>query len=128
MAAHPDSAAQARPDVPLFDQEPLLREAQAGTVGRTRAFVKVQDGCNNRCTFCVTTLARGEGRSRHLGDVVAEFQAMAAAGYLPSLDPLRNPYTAQVYNYHDDRVETSWYGSGAAQVEACTPFVIEWIG
>jgi threonylcarbamoyladenosine tRNA methylthiotransferase MtaB len=72
---------QARLDLPLFDQEPLLREAQAGTVGRTRAFVKVQDGCNNRCTFCVTTLARGAGRSRHLGDVVAEIQAMAAAGY-----------------------------------------------
>jgi threonylcarbamoyladenosine tRNA methylthiotransferase MtaB len=72
---------QARLDGPLFDQEPLLREVQAGTVGRTRAFVKVQDGCNNRCTFCVTTLARGEGHSRHLGDVVAEVQAMAAAGY-----------------------------------------------
>lgn len=72
---------QARLDLPLFDQEPLLREVQAGTVGRTRAFVKVQDGCNNRCTFCVTTLARGEGHSRHLGDVVAEIQALTAAGY-----------------------------------------------
>jgi Zn-dependent protease len=43
--------------------------------------------------------------------------AMAAAGYLPHLNPLRDPYTAQVYNYHEDRVETSWYGSGAAVVD-----------
>jgi threonylcarbamoyladenosine tRNA methylthiotransferase MtaB len=47
----------------------------------TRAFIKVQDGCDNKCTFCVTTIARGAGQSRHLGDVVAEIQALAAAGY-----------------------------------------------
>ena len=53
-----------------------------GSFGRTRGFIKVQDGCDNRCTFCVTTIARGESRSRHLGDVVAEVQALASAGYL----------------------------------------------
>lgn len=68
-------------DAPIFDQEPVLREFLAGSMGRTRAFIKVQDGCDNRCTFCVTTIARGAGRSRHLGDVVAEIQAFVAAGY-----------------------------------------------
>lgn len=72
---------QARIDLPVFDQEPMAREFLAGSVGHTRAFIKAQDGCNNRCTFCVTTVARGEGQSRHLGDVVAEIQALAAAGY-----------------------------------------------
>ena len=72
---------QARLDLPLFEQEPLVREFMAGSLGHTRAFIKVQDGCNNKCTFCVTTVARGEGISRHLGDVVAEIQALAAAGY-----------------------------------------------
>ena len=72
---------QARIDLPVFDQEPVLREFLAGAAGNTRAFIKVQDGCNNRCTFCVTTVARGEGQSRHLGDIVAEIQALAAAGY-----------------------------------------------
>lgn len=68
--------------LPVFDQEPVLREFFAGSVGaNTRAFIKVQDGCDNKCTFCVTTVARGEGHSRHLGDVVAEIQALAAAGY-----------------------------------------------
>jgi threonylcarbamoyladenosine tRNA methylthiotransferase MtaB len=67
--------------LPIYDQEPVLREFLAGQMGNTRAFVKVQDGCNNRCTFCVTTVARGESASRHLGDIVAEIQALAAAGY-----------------------------------------------
>lgn len=72
---------QARIDLPVFDREPVMRDFLAGSVGNTRAFVKVQDGCDNRCTFCVTTIARGEGQSRHLGDVVAEIQALATAGY-----------------------------------------------
>ncbi len=74
---------QARIDLPVYEQEPILREFLAGSsqVGNTRAFIKVQDGCDNKCTFCVTTIARGAGQSRHLGDVVAEIQALAAAGY-----------------------------------------------
>ena len=64
-----------------FDKEPILRDFLASSFGRTRAFVKVQDGCDNRCTFCVTTIARGQGRSRTLGEVVSEIQALAGAGY-----------------------------------------------
>jgi threonylcarbamoyladenosine tRNA methylthiotransferase MtaB len=64
-----------------FDREPLDREFVAGAMGRTRAFVKVQDGCDNRCTFCVTTIARGAGRSRPAAEVVREIQMLAAAGY-----------------------------------------------
>ena len=41
---------------------------------------KVQDGCNNRCTFCVVTLARGESRSRSLREMVAEVQGLADEG------------------------------------------------
>ncbi len=69
------------PGLPPFDREPLERDIRPGSFGRTRAFVKVQDGCDNRCTFCVTTIARGPGRSRPLADVVAEVNAFAAAGY-----------------------------------------------
>ena len=68
-------------DAAEYDREPIAREAQPGSFGRTRGFVKVQDGCDNRCTFCVTTIARGAGRSRPLADVVAEVQRFAAAGY-----------------------------------------------
>jgi len=65
----------------VYDREPLEREALPGALGRTRAFVKVQDGCDNRCTFCVTTIARGPGRSRPLADVVREVQMLVEAGY-----------------------------------------------
>lgn len=49
--------------------------------GRTRAFVKVQDGCRNRCTFCIVTIARGSERSRSVTELVAEVRAHHAAGY-----------------------------------------------
>jgi threonylcarbamoyladenosine tRNA methylthiotransferase MtaB len=67
-------------EVPLetFDLEPISRDT---ALGRTRSFVKVQDGCNNRCSFCVTTLARGAGRSRPAEQVLREVQALAAVGY-----------------------------------------------
>ena len=68
-------------DLPVFDRDPIMREFLLSHTGNTRAFVKVQDGCDNRCTFCITTVARGPGRSRRLTDIVAEIQAMSAAGY-----------------------------------------------
>jgi threonylcarbamoyladenosine tRNA methylthiotransferase MtaB len=67
---------------PSYDCEPLVREVlRPGTLGRTRAFVKIQDGCDNRCTFCVTTLLRGEGRSRPLGEILREVDLLLDVGY-----------------------------------------------
>ena len=63
-----------------FDLEPLAREPLPGLHRRTRAFIKVQDGCDNRCTFCVTTIARGEGRSRPVADVILDVQSALAGG------------------------------------------------
>ena len=48
---------------------------------RTRAFVKVQDGCDNACTFCVVRLARGKGRSRPPEEVLQEVHQLLRAGY-----------------------------------------------
>ena len=48
---------------------------------RTRAFIKVQDGCRNQCTFCIVTVARGTERSRTIPDVVKEVQALHSQGY-----------------------------------------------
>ncbi|NOH04247.1 MAG: MiaB/RimO family radical SAM methylthiotransferase [Chloroflexi bacterium] len=61
-----------------FDLEPMDRVPIPGLHRRTRAFIKVQDGCDNRCTFCVTTIARGEGRSRPLADVINDINAALA--------------------------------------------------
>jgi len=48
---------------------------------RTRAFLKVQDGCDNRCTFCIITVARGAARSRKISEVVHEVRDLVAAGF-----------------------------------------------
>lgn len=72
---------QAQLKRPVFEREPILRDFHQGPASHTRAFIKVQDGCDNKCTFCVTTVARGDGVSRHFGDVIAEIQGLAAAGY-----------------------------------------------
>ena len=58
-----------------FDLEPIQRKPIPGTRSRTRAFIKVQDGCDNRCTFCVTTLARGQGSSRLIDDILDDIRA-----------------------------------------------------
>lgn len=49
--------------------------------GRTRAFVKVQDGCRNRCTFCIVTVARGEERSRTVAELIDEVNHLHRSGY-----------------------------------------------
>ena len=74
----PADLARMQPDGIPFDLAP--GELGDSRTARTRAFIKVQDGCNNRCTFCVVTLARGESRSRTLGELVAEVQTLAAEG------------------------------------------------
>ena len=63
----------------IFDEEPLKRIILPGIHARTRAFIKIQDGCDNHCTFCVTHLVRGKSRSvgkeRVLRDVLAAISA-----------------------------------------------------
>jgi len=44
---------------------------------RTRALLKIQDGCDEHCTFCATTLARGNNRSRPVANLVEEARALA---------------------------------------------------
>ncbi|MDZ7897927.1 MAG: hypothetical protein U5N85_07855 [Arcicella sp.] len=63
-----------------FDLEPISRVPLPGLHRRTRAFIKVQDGCDNQCTFCITTVARGEARSRPLADVLLDIQSALAGG------------------------------------------------
>ncbi len=63
-----------------FDLEPISRQPLPGLHRRTRAFIKVQDGCDNHCTFCVTTVARGEGRSRPVADVILDVQSALDGG------------------------------------------------
>lgn len=63
-----------------FDLEPLARQTLPGLRQRTRAFIKVQDGCDNACTFCITTVARGAGRSRPIPEVLADIHSALRGG------------------------------------------------
>ncbi len=67
-----------------FDTMPAMATEPAEialfTRGRQRAFVKVQDGCRYRCTFCIVTVARGEETSRSIFDVVSEINTLHAQG------------------------------------------------
>ena len=51
------------------------------TAEHTRAFIKVQDGCNQFCTYCIIPFARGRVRSRELPDVLQEIRTLAKIGY-----------------------------------------------
>jgi threonylcarbamoyladenosine tRNA methylthiotransferase MtaB len=64
--------------MPAMSTEP--GEISLFTRGRQRAFVKVQDGCRYRCTFCIVTVARGEEVSRHVQVVIDEIKALHKQG------------------------------------------------
>jgi len=51
------------------------------TSGRSRAFVKIQDGCQHRCAFCIVPAARGGSRSQEPKVVLDQVRALAEAGY-----------------------------------------------
>ena len=51
------------------------------TTERTRAFLKVQDGCDYHCTYCTVPLARGDSRNAPIAEIVEQARAIAAAGF-----------------------------------------------
>ncbi len=53
----------------------------ASTAEHVRAYIKVQDGCNQFCTYCIIPFARGRVRSRKIEDVLKEVETLAAKGY-----------------------------------------------
>jgi threonylcarbamoyladenosine tRNA methylthiotransferase MtaB len=57
-------------DIPLFDMPE-----------RTRAFLKIQEGCSNFCSYCIIPYARGPLRSRHIDSVLREAKKLVAAGF-----------------------------------------------
>ncbi|HEX9747332.1 MAG TPA: tRNA (N(6)-L-threonylcarbamoyladenosine(37)-C(2))-methylthiotransferase MtaB [Methylomirabilota bacterium] len=76
---------RARPAVAVGDigaarEVPIVPFARMA--GRSRAFVKIQDGCQHRCAFCIVPAARGRSRSQEAKVVLDQVRALAAAGHL----------------------------------------------
>ena len=65
------------------EYEEMLPEKESGTKlpgEHTRAYIKIQDGCNQFCSYCIIPFARGRVRSRKQEDVVREVRQLAASG------------------------------------------------
>lgn len=78
-----DYERQDKPQVitPTISREPFVIPVAGLQEHRTRANIKIQDGCDFFCSFCEIPYARGRARSRVFSDILLEAQALVAAGY-----------------------------------------------
>lgn len=65
----------------IFDRASISASKLDGFKGKTRAFLKVQDGCEAFCTYCIIPYARGKSRSLSPENVEAQVRAMAVSGF-----------------------------------------------
>lgn len=71
-----DSVFEIKPHNTFFENMPIKRFS-----GHTRAFLKIEDGCNRFCSYCIIPYARGRVRSKSLGDIKKESENLASNGY-----------------------------------------------
>jgi threonylcarbamoyladenosine tRNA methylthiotransferase MtaB len=91
-AAFPDTVPDAEPAIPCA----------ALPFGNTRALVKVEDGCNMRCSFCVIPFTRGAQRSRPLPEIVAEVRDLVRRGHQ---EIVLTGVQISAYRWRDARLE-----------------------
>jgi len=80
-----NNAKESIPDfLPKEDGQVLMQEVRRislpGNLRRTRAFIKVQDGCNNHCTFCITRIARGKSHSVAIKEIFHDISIAIDSG------------------------------------------------
>lgn len=68
-------------DVVDIDHAPYEEMTLKKTAEHTRAYIKIQDGCNQFCSYCIIPYARGRVRSREEKDILKEVRGMAQSGY-----------------------------------------------
>ena len=74
--------AQQQLNLPEFiDTDTAILDNPLYSRGRHRAFIKVQDGCRHRCTFCIVTVARGAEQSRQIKEIVQDINRYHALGF-----------------------------------------------
>lgn len=81
LSRHPMDREWPMPSADVLDAQSQNEESVAGGSHRTRAFLKVQDGCNSFCTYCVIPYGRGPSRSLSIQEIVSQVQGLVAAGY-----------------------------------------------
>jgi len=75
----PPTQIELRAPLDRIDTEPIGGELLRRRRGASRGWLKVQDGCDRKCSFCATRLARGASRSRPVHEIVAEARMLARA-------------------------------------------------
>ncbi len=68
-------------ELPLRSKSEFTPLSISEFAGKTRAHIKVQDGCNHACSFCKVVLVRGKSRSRPLQDIIEEAKRLSENGY-----------------------------------------------
>jgi len=63
------------------DIEQMPEFSITGFAAHTRAFIKIQDGCNSFCTYCIIPYVRGRSRSRSVGEILEEVKSVTQNGY-----------------------------------------------
>ena len=82
-----ERAAERHADVIVLPREELtfyedMGRIEAGSDGMTRAYIKIQDGCDRFCSYCLIPYARGPVTSRPAEDIVEEVRALVEAGHM----------------------------------------------
>lgn len=67
--------------LPHFKGEVFETMANVGSARKTRAVIKIQDGCDRFCTYCIIPYARGRARSKPIDEIEAEARALVEAGH-----------------------------------------------
>ena len=85
-ASAAEAAAGGRADVLVLPREELdfyedMGRIEAGSDGMTRAYIKIQDGCDRFCSYCLIPYARGPVRSRSAEDILEEVRDLTGSGY-----------------------------------------------
>lgn len=68
-------------ELPVMQEIAAFPPFQVSGYDRSRAIVKVQDGCSHRCTYCIVPSTRGKARSRPVAEALAEIERLLAAGF-----------------------------------------------
>lgn len=93
-------------ELDVYDETGMV----TSTENRTRAYIKIQEGCNRFCSYCVIPYARGRVRSRALEDIVKEAQALIAGGFREIVLTGINTALYGMENRCADEVEDGIYG------------------
>lgn len=93
-------------ELDVYDETGMV----TSTENRTRAYIKIQEGCNRFCSYCVIPYARGRVRSRALEDIVNEAQALIAGGFREIVLTGINTALYGMENRDADEAEDGIYG------------------